>query len=136
MSERAPKDPVSELVHDFLAAWEEGDAAKAASFYPSDAVYMPSHHPAVVGREAIEKYHRSTMEMLRPRWRVEREEVLREGDLLVARGRGTVSTRPEGEERAEDVGKYVIVCVRQRDGQWRVKWDIDNSDTSIPVGPD
>jgi uncharacterized protein (TIGR02246 family) len=133
MSERAQEDPVNELIHDFLAAWEEGDAAKAASFYTTDGVYLPPHHPAVVGRDAIEKFHRSTMEKLRPRWRVEREQVLREGDLIVERGSGTVLMRPEGEEPTEDVGKYIIVCVRDRDGQWRIKWDIDNSDTSIPV---
>ncbi|MEE9576990.1 MAG: SgcJ/EcaC family oxidoreductase [Gemmatimonadota bacterium] len=128
MSERAQEDPVSELMHEFLTAWEEGDAAKAASFYTSDGVYMPPHHPAVVGRDAIEEFHRSTMEKLRPRWRVKREEVLREGDLIVERGSGSVSIRPEGEEPTEDVGKYVIVCVRDSDGRWRIKWDIDNSD--------
>ncbi len=133
MSERAQEDPVSELIHDFLAAWEEGDAAKAASFYTSDAVYLPAHHPAVVGRDAIDKYHRSTMEKLRPRWRVKREEVMQAGDLIVERGSATVSMTPEGEEPSEDVGKYIIVCVREPDGQWRIKWDIDNSDTAIPV---
>ena len=134
MSERAQEDPVRQLMHDFLAAWDEGDAAKAASFYTSDGIYLPAHHPAVVGRDAIEEFHRSTMEKLRPRWRVEREEILREGDLIVERGSGTVSMRPEGEEPTEDVGKYIVVCVRERDGQWRIKWDIDNSDTPIPVG--
>ncbi len=136
MSERAQEDPVRQLMHDFLAAWDEGDAAKAASFYTSDGIYLPAHHPAVVGRDAIEEFHRSTMERLRPTWRVEPEEVVREDGLTVERGSYTVSVRPEGKEPTNDVGKYMIVCVRERDGQWRIKWDIDNSDTPIAIGPE
>ncbi|MEE8595127.1 MAG: nuclear transport factor 2 family protein [Gemmatimonadota bacterium] len=136
MGERAREEPLRELMRDFLAAWEEGDAAKAASFYTLDGVYLPANHPAVVGRHAIEKYHRSTMERLRPTWRVEPEEVLREHDLAVERGSYTVSVRPEGKEPTNDVGKYMIVCVRERDGQWRIKWDIDNSDTPIAIRPE
>lgn len=117
------------LMEAFLPAYNAGDAARAASFYADNAVYLPSHHPAVVGRAEIESYHARMMEQVAPRFSLIPDETIESDGLIVQRGRYTVSLTQGDLGVVEDTGKYVIVCQEGTEGRLQILWDIDNSDS-------
>ena len=55
------QDTVARLRADYVAAFNAGDAARLASFYAEDAVYMSPSAERVEGRSAIELHTRSAM---------------------------------------------------------------------------
>ncbi len=123
------EEKVQLLMEAFLPAYNAGDAARAASFYADNAVYLPSHHPAVVGRAEIESYHRRMMEQVAPRFSLIPDETIESDGLIVQRGRYTVSLTQDDRGVVEDTGKYVIVCQEGAEGRLQILWDIDNSDS-------
>ncbi len=126
------EEKVKRLTDAFLNAYNAGDAARAASFYAENAVYMPSHHPAVVGRTEIESFHGRMMAQLAPKFSLTREETIESGRLIVQRGRYTVSLKQGDGGVTEDAGKYVIVCQESYEGGLEILWDIDNTDSPSP----
>lgn len=112
----------------FLTAYGASDFETLADCYEEEAVYMPAGRPALRGRQAIERHQRAIIAELSPEWRVEPEETLEAGDLLIQRGRYFVRLSPGEGESSDVVGKYLIILRRQPDGSLKLLWDMDNDD--------
>ena len=125
-----------DFLNAFLDAYNTGDAAQAASFYAENAVYMPSHHPAVRGRSEIESFHRQTMAQFSPQFSLRPEQTICSGHLIVQWGRYAVSLHQGDGDIVEDAGKYVVVCQETAEAKFQFLWDIDNSDSAGARGDD
>lgn len=112
--------------------WNAGDLDGVAAVYAEDAVYLPPHHEAVHGREAIREYLKVP---------------LNHGvsdlvfDVTYIRQRGPIAwdvgtyrmTIPQNEEKQrEDHGKYLTVWKRVAH-DWRIAADAWSSD--LPPSP-
>ncbi len=121
---------IRQLGIDWAHYWNAGDLDGIVASYTEDAVYLPPHHPAVHGREAIREY------LLTPQKHGVSELAF---DVTYIKQSGAVAwdvgtyrmsvPRSDGSVR-EDHGKYVTVW--QRVGEkWLIVADAWSSD--VPV---
>lgn len=128
MSTSSATEAASRLLDRFLTAYGASDFETLADCYEENAVYMVPGQPSLQGRQVVLEHQRRVIAELSPEWRVEPEETLEAGDLVIQRGRYFVLLRPDEGGATEAVGKYVIVLRRQPDGSLKLLWDIDNDD--------
>lgn len=103
------------------------DFATLVTYYTSEAVFMPPHHPAVEGRAELRKW----LDAFPPASRFELgvDEIDGRGDLAYVRGTFSMTVTPEGAPGPiEDAGKYLEIRRKRRDGSWPIAVDIFNSD--------
>jgi ketosteroid isomerase-like protein len=94
-----------------------------------DAVDLPPHRPAVIGREAIRTFLQTDVDRFTMNFADEIVEVEVEGDLAVIWSNYTVTLTPRGDgEPIENNGKWLKVLKRQLDGSWKFSHNIWNSD--------
>jgi len=123
---------IRELDRQWLAAFQEKDMEGAVRFFARDAVLMPAHTPAIVGREQILAWFESWLQnpTVSSTFAPDVVEVAASGDL--AYDRGTYHfTSDTAEGRVADSGKYLIVW-KMIDGEWKAIFDISNSDLASP----
>jgi uncharacterized protein (TIGR02246 family) len=121
---RRPVSPLLDLTKQYLAAAKARDAAKVASFYAEDAVVMPPNAPPIHGRKAIQDDHERLFEQSPP-VELTATPLASEtsGDLGYIRGEFVIRRQGAADVR----GKYVEVWKRLN-GQWKILYDINNTD--------
>lgn len=104
------------------------DAAAIAQLYAEDGAVMPTNEKAALGRESIEQWWNSSMQMPGYDLTFETDQLLvsQAGDMALDRGTYRFAATPPG-GAIDDSGKYVVVW-RKVDGEWKVAADIFNSD--------
>ena len=112
----------------FAEAYNRGDAAAVADFYTQDAKIMPPNREMVSGKQAIEAFWKTTLEMGMRKLSIETAEVGYDGNLAYDRGIITVSTGPEAGQPVTVRSKYLVLLKRQADGPWKIAVDIWNTD--------
>jgi uncharacterized protein (TIGR02246 family) len=126
-------DPaITKLAKEWEAAFNAKDVAKVASMYTDDAVVMPPNHEAVRGRANIEAFFK---EMEGANLTLTPFESATSGSTAYEAGTYQMSMTPKTGPPTTDKGKYVVVLKRGSDGQWRLAFDIFNSDTPLPTPP-
>jgi uncharacterized protein (TIGR02246 family) len=113
----------------YVEAYNRGDAAAAADFYTEDAKVLANNMEMVSGKQAIQEFWKTAMEMGVKKMNLETVEVGYDGNLAYERGVSIVNIEPEGEQARTEKGKYLTVLKRQPDGSWKVAVDIWNSDS-------
>lgn len=104
-----------------------GDFDALVRLWAEDAVFMPPHHPAVKGRQAL----RSWLAAFPPvrRFTADIEAIDGRGDLAYVRGAYAMTLQPEGAPGpVDDAGKFLEIRQKQPDGSWLLIADIFNSD--------
>lgn len=121
-------DPaLNKFTAEFEAAFNAGDAGKVASMYAEDGVVMPPNEPMVKGRSAIEARLKRDMAKEKVTLKLSPLHSAITGDS--AHETGTVIvTLPNGRTVNE---KYVVLYKRVGN-EWKVAYDIWNSDTPPP----
>lgn len=110
-------------------AYDAGDSAALGALYDSDAVSMGPGLPALAGRAAIEADFRKFFAANRSRHETLAPVHIASGDIVVERGRYTMTTTPkDGGKPSSEKGKHIVIWHKGDDGQWRVKWEIWNTD--------
>ena len=120
---------LAKLEAEWSAAAGKKDAALVASYYTEDAIVYPPGQPAVVGREAAQKVWAGLLSdpTFSLSWKTVHAGV--SGDLGYTTGTYQSSFKgPDGKMVAE-VGKYVTVWKKQKDGSWKAVHDIWNADS-------
>jgi uncharacterized protein (TIGR02246 family) len=124
-----PLTAIRDLDRTFMSAAASKDAKSLVSgFYASDAVLMPPNSPIVKGRSAIQKFFQGLLDSGAENVRLKTSKIEAAGDLAYGRGAVTFSMPGADGGRQAQVGKYIVVYRRQRDGSWRAIADIFNAD--------
>lgn len=124
------RDAIASAIKTFVDAFGRGDAAAVAAWYTADATLLPPDNPLVKGRDAIQAFWQGAMSTGVREAKLETLEVESRGDLAYEVGRFGMAIQPQGGERAEMAGKYVVVWRREGDG-WRMQVDIWNGDRAM-----
>lgn len=124
-----PATAIRELDRKFMSAVASKDAkALVSAFYTADAVLLPPGAPLVKGRSAIQKFLQGLLDAGATKLTLKTTKVEASGDLAYGRGAyGFSMPTPDGRAQQE-VGKYVVVYRRQRNGSWLAVADIFNAD--------
>jgi uncharacterized protein (TIGR02246 family) len=118
---------ITRATHEWVAAYEAEDVARAISFVTDDAVLVPPNERIVTGVEAIEAWSQHMFESIT----VEEanttvQDVRVAGDWAVSHGEWRM-TMSVGGATVSDTSRYVLVWEQQADGAWKVAYDIWNS---------
>lgn len=116
---------VTGLKASLVRAFEQGDAAMAASLYEPGARLLPPGAPVITGPEAVRDFFQRRFDAGSDGGVLETVRIDEYGDVAVEEGR---YGRRSG-ERLLDSGKYLAVFRRQADGAWRWAIDMWNSDS-------
>jgi uncharacterized protein (TIGR02246 family) len=124
---QSPAPQLLELDKQYTEALNARDAAKLAALYAEDAVYMPPDSPAVNGRQAIQQHYAGLREL--PPFQATITPLASEvsGDLGYVQGQFTFKEDKSKGGTADVKGKYVVAYKRVN-GQWKILYDIFNSD--------
>jgi uncharacterized protein (TIGR02246 family) len=124
---------ISQIGEQWARHWNAGELDKLIQAYAPDAVYMPPHHPAAHGRDAICEYLKSPMKHGVGELTYEVTFIKHSGDLAYDVGRYTMSV-PWGGGKRQDRGKYLTVWRRQPNGEWLIVADTWSSDLPSSSG--
>jgi uncharacterized protein (TIGR02246 family) len=119
-------------IREASAAWDEAlnaaDVGRLMQLYTHTPVSMPYNRPSIEGREAIEAdfrelfanfnaHHKTTIVSL---------EIL--GDWAIEYGRYELTATPKaGGAPSRELGKHIVIR-KKVDGQWKIHWEIWNTD--------
>src|SRR5437868_5336317 len=116
---------------DWAQFWNARDANKLAGLYDPDAVYLPPHHPAVHGRDAIRDFLSAPLHHGYTDLQFEVTYIKQVGDLAYDVGSYTMKVPQEDGGKRPDRGKYLTVW---RKGGGRGDWHIvaDSWSSDLP----
>jgi ketosteroid isomerase-like protein len=121
---------VEKLKAELVRAFEQSDAALAASLYEPGARLLPPGAGVITGEDAVRGFFAKRFAAGSDGGVLETVRMDEYGDVAVEEGR---YGRRAG-ERLIDSGKYLAVFHRQPDGTWRWRTDMWNSDSPSPEG--
>ncbi len=124
---------ISRIGEQWAQHWNAGDLDKLIQAYAPDAVYMPPHHAAVHGRDAIYEYLKTPMRHGVGELTYEVTFIKHSGDLAYDVGRYSM-TVPRDNGKRQDRGKYLTVWRRQANGEWQIAADMWSSDLPAASG--
>ena len=115
---------VAGLKATLVRAFEQGNAALAASLYEPGARLLPPGAPVITGEDAVREFFQRRFDAGSDGGVLETVRLDEYGDVAVEEGR---YGRRAGEQLL-DSGKYLAVFRRQPGGGWRWAIDMWNSD--------
>ena len=123
---------VDELIRHAGDEWARHWNAKAldrvVEIYSEDAVYLPPHHAAVHGRDAIREYLKGPLAHGVTNLKFEVTYIKQSGDLAYDVGRYRMTVPQEGGGTRTDEGKYLAVWRRDKGLKWKLVADSWSSD--------
>jgi uncharacterized protein (TIGR02246 family) len=132
VSTQGKTDPtLNKMAADFSAAATAGNAAKVASLYTTDAVFMPPNQAAVKGRTNIEAWFQKEMAGGAATLKLSPFESRISGDLAFEAGTYTLAIKPKTGQPMTDTGKYIVV-LKKEGPDWKISHDVFNSDLPPP----
>ena len=112
----------------FMAGYAAGDAEALGKLYMPNATSESNNQPSLVGRDAIVASLKGMFEQVSVTAVLTPEGTRTLGSVGVDSGRYTVTVTPKaGATPHSNEGRYMVVYVKDADGQWRVWRDMDNA---------
>ena len=133
VKEGADYEAQKELLNNFVEAWLMEDAEGCASLYENEAIYMIPGVPILEGFNSILDSYKKQFSIPRD-YKVTMQEpvveVLPMGDWAMVRGTGNSKEINNGVSQIKTY-KWIILSRKQKDGSWKIVWDIFNYDHPI-----
>ncbi len=107
--------------------WNAKELEKVVEAYAADAVYLPPHHAAVHGRDAIREYLKGPLAHGVTGLSFEVTYIRPSGDLAYDVGRYTMMVPDAAGGKHQDTGKYLTVW-KHESGKWKIAADAWSSD--------
>jgi uncharacterized protein (TIGR02246 family) len=132
----ADEAAIAKLRTVFQTAVMAQDAAGIAKLYAADGAELPPNAPAVMGRAAIEKYHKDFAQQFMVHGiALTSLKTQVAGDIAYDVGTYKQQLMPmKGGAVMDDHGKYVVL-LKKEGGNWLVTHSIYNSDLPLPSPP-
>jgi len=132
---RAATHPdVSKVAAEFTAAFSAKDPARIAALFAEDGVLMPANRPAVSGRAGIEAWFTQSFSRGVSGISLSPLDQGVSGDLAYDAGGYELTVDLPSGRSITVKGKY-LVLLKKVGGQWKVAYDIDNTDAPPPPPP-
>jgi uncharacterized protein (TIGR02246 family) len=112
---------------DWARHWNAGELDEVVAAYAEDAVYLPPHHEAVHGRDAIREYLKAPLGKGVSDLAFEVTYIKQKGSIAWDVGRYRMSIPQADRTKKEDHGKYLTIW-RQVGKNWLIAADAWSSD--------
>jgi len=113
--------------NDWAHHWNAGDLEKVVAAYAPDAVYLPPHHEAVHGRDAIREYLRGPLSHGVSNLAFDVTYIKQGANVAWDVGTYRMSVPQSDGSKKEDHGKYLTVW-KQVGAKWLIAADAWSSD--------
>ena len=133
-SNRAAVEEIRAADAGWLKVFAARDLEKSVAFCDEEASMMVPHGPAAKGKKAIAKKIAAGFGLREYKlvWHAEKAGVARSGELGYTCGKYRFSFRDASGKIISDRGKYLVVWRKRAGGEWKVLFDMNNSD--LPMG--
>jgi len=118
---------IRQIGNDWAQNWNAGDLEKVVAVYAPDAVYLPPHHEAVHGRDAIREYLRGPRSHGVSDLAFDVTYIKQSGDVAWDVGTYRMTVPQNDGTKREDHGKYLTVWKRAG-AKWLITADAWSSD--------
>ena len=117
----------------WLRAFVERDLERAAGLCDERGSMLVPNAPIATGKQAIRKIIARGFAMpgYELDWRPDKAGVARSGELGYTSGKYRVKFKNAAGKMVFDKGKYLMVWKKQADGEWKVLFDMNNSDLEV-----
>jgi uncharacterized protein (TIGR02246 family) len=123
---------IRQIGNEWAQHWNAGILDKVVAAYASDAVYLPPHHEAIHGRDAIREYLRSPLSHGVSDLTFDVTYIKQDGNVAWDVGTYRVNVPMSDGTKREDRGKYLTVW-KWADAKWLIAADAWSSD--LPASP-
>ena len=100
---------IRQRTQEYEAAFNAKDAAKVATFYPGEAVFMPPNAPTIRGREDIQKFYVDLIAQGGTDLEMDTKDVRGHGPLAYEAGGYALHRKPANGPALRDRGKYLLI---------------------------
>lgn len=121
------RNEIASANENFMTAFSQGDAAALAALYTENGQVLPPNSEFVTGKEAIQTFWQTLIDMGIKEVNLEIIEVDGHGNTAIEISKYTL--KGEGGQ-VLDKGKLIVIW-KKENGQWKIHRDIFNS--SMPV---
>jgi len=121
---------IQQIGNDWARYWNAGDLNRVVAAYAEDAVYLPPHHPAVHGREAIREYLQTPLSHGVSELAFDVTYIKQHAAVAWDVGTYRMSVRQSDGTTKEDHGKYLTVW-RRVGANWLIVADAWSSDVPL-----
>jgi len=121
---------IRKIGSDWAHHWNAGDLDEVVATYAPDAVYLPPHHEAVHGRDAIREYLRAPLGHGVTDLAFDVTYIKQSGNVAWDVGTYRMSVPQNDRTRKEDHGKYLTVWKRAG-SKWVITADAWSSDLPL-----
>jgi uncharacterized protein (TIGR02246 family) len=125
---------IRQMGNDWARHWNASDLDKVVAAYAADAVYLPPHHDAVHGREAIREYLKVPLNHGVSELAFEVTYIKQQGPVAWDVGTYRMSIPQNDGSRKEDHGKYLTVW-KHVGTKWLIAADAWSSDLPVHHTP-
>jgi ketosteroid isomerase-like protein len=124
---------VRRVSHEWVLACNTKHLDDLLELYSADAMVLRSNYPAVRGAAAVREFFFGALEAGLGEVELEPLRVEITGDLAYEAGRCKALVPGATGKRREERGKYLWVCTRQSNGEWKLTADCWSSDLSLTM---
>lgn len=124
---------VRRVTQDWTRACNTKHLDDLLDLYVADAMVLRSNHPPVRGAAAVREFFFSALEGGLGEVELEPLRVEIAGDLAYEAGKCKALVPGTTGKRREERGKYLWVCARQSNGEWKLTADCWSSDLSLGI---
>jgi ketosteroid isomerase-like protein len=135
VSEMRAKGGAIEAIRAADAAWLKAFRAKdldaSVAFLDVNGSMLVPHAPIVTGKKAVKKLIAAGFDLkdYKLSWRPDKAGVARSGELGYTSGKYKVSFMDASGRTIFEKGKYLMIWKKQKNGDWKVLFDMNNSDS-------
>ncbi len=117
---------------DWLKVFAAKKLPESVAFVLPDGSMLAPNTPIATGHDAINKLFSAFFALpdMKIEWHPINVEVARSGEIAYSSGAFTMSFKDPTGKTIEDKGKYVTIWKKEKNGKWKVAYDIFNSDLS------
>jgi uncharacterized protein (TIGR02246 family) len=120
-TQAADEAAVDAALKSYVADIRTNDAAKIASWWTDDAVYIDRAEPTINGRAGMESFLKGVLGGVRiTDASVEKDDLAVSGDLAYVIGRYREVLQPREGAPVDNHGRFVFIWRRQPDGTWKI----------------
>ena len=123
---------IRQMGDEWAEHWNAGTLDKVVAAYAPDAVYLPPHHEAIHGRDAIREYLRGPLSHGVSDLAFDVTYIKQDGNVAWDVGTYRVNVPLNDGTKKEDHGKYLTVWKRV-DAKWLIAADAWSTD--LPASP-
>jgi ketosteroid isomerase-like protein len=117
----------------WMKVYHAKDLARSVAFCDEQGSMLAPNVPIATGRDALVKAIASDFVNANLTWHANKVGVARSGDLGYTSGTYDNSFKDPSGKTIYDKGKYLTVWKKQADGEWKVLYDVFNSDLPAPI---